>query len=354
MQRLGLAASVGAWILTSWTLAVAGPVTQAADPLQAVREALDVGDAIGAAAAAQTFIVSSPGDPRLADAQRLLGLARERAGSWGAAWEQYSLFLVNFPQHPARDEIAGRADSLVRRITQRSLPPPQRWRVTLPTEGSSSTSDDVAVVMVLPGSGSGAAATNAVTRAAVDGARVWLSLPLGASGGTFDPFDDAQIARLEDEFRNAASLPIEGFVVDGALYLGEDTSLEAAARAYDALARDMPDTSAGRERMAWTWAGMRARASARALSRWVAATETVNPRMGWLVRVSSDAVVRPEHALRKDGQDLAELRRAAPRAVWAIDAPLDAGPRLEPRLTELAPRLPAALWSQSGEIVALP
>lgn len=353
MRRLGVAALVGAWLLASWSLAAAETPGAGTDPLEAVRDALESGNAAAAAAAAEVFIAASPGDPRLADAQRLLGLARERAGLWGAAWDQYSLFLMNFPRHPARDEVAGRADSLVRRIAERSLPPPERWRVTSFVGGPASGSDDAAVVMALAGSGPGGAVAKTVTRAAVDGARVWVWLPLSASAGAFDPFDDAQVAKLEEEFRIMASWPIEGFVVDGGLHVGEEARAAAAVRAYDTIARVMPETSAGRERIAWTWAGMRARASARALNRWVVAVEAVNPRVGWLIRVSTAAVVRPEHALRTFGEDLAELRRAAPRAVWVIDTPLDAA-QLGSRLTELGSRLPVAVWSQTGDIVALP
>jgi hypothetical protein len=146
----------------------------------------------------------------------------------------------------------------------------------------------------------------------------------------------------------------QGLVVDGELHVGEGARPAAAARAYEAIARAMPETAVGRERLAWTWAGMRARASARALTRWVAAAETVNPRMGWLVRVSTAAVTRPERALRSFGEDLAELRAAAPRAVWAIDAPIETGSQLGTRLTELGARLPVAVWSPTGEFVALP
>jgi hypothetical protein len=208
--------------------------------------------------------------------------------------------------------------------------------------------------MPLAGSVQGGAGARMVTRAAVDGARVWVWLPLGGSGGTFDPFDDAQVTRLEDEFRTMASWPIEGFVIDNGLHVEEGARPAGAVREYEAMALVMPEMSVGRARIDWTWAGMRARASARALSRWVTAAEAVNARVGWLVRVSSSAVVRPEHALRSYGQDLAELRRAAPRAVWAIDAPVEAGSHLRTRLTELGARLPAAVWSPTGDIVALP
>jgi hypothetical protein len=354
MRRLGLAAHVGAWLLASWSLAAAESPGVGSDPLEAARDALESGNASAAAAGAEAFIAASPGDPRLADAQRLLGLARERAGLFGAAWDQYSLFLLNFPQHPARDEVAGRADSLVRRVAQRSLPPPGRWRVALPADGSVSQSDDVAVVLALAGSSLGGAVSKAVTRAAVDGARVWVWLPLGTPATAFDPFDDGQVTRLEEEFRTMASWPIEGFVVDGGLHVGEGSRSAAALRAHETIARVMPETSAGRERIAWTWAGMRARASAGALNRWVIAAEAVNPRVGWLVRVSTAAVERPELALRSFGEDLAELRRAAPRAVWAIDAPIEAGFQRSTRLSELGSRLPVAVWSPTGDIVALP
>jgi hypothetical protein len=98
---------------------------------------------------------------------------------------------------------------------------------------------------------------------------------------------------------------------------------------------------------------MRARASAGALRRWVAAAESVNPRTGWIVRVSTAAVVRPEQALRAFGEDLAELRLAAPTAVWATDAPVESDPRIA-TLDRGGSRLPMAVWTPTGEVVALP
>jgi hypothetical protein len=336
-------------------LAVLETASAGSDPLQAIHNALDAGDVPAAAAAAEVFIAASPGDPRLADAQWLLGLARERAGARGAAWDQYLLFLSNFPAHPARDEVAGRAEALVRRITQRALPPPSRWRVTSLADRPAPPSEDVGVVVALGGPDLGGTVARTVTRAAVDGERLWIWRPLGTSDEAFDPFDAATVDRLEREFRTAATWPIEGFVIDGALYLTEGARSPSAARAYEEIAATMlSDTEAGRERLAWTWAGVRARASARALQRWVTAVASVNPRAGWLVRVSTSAIVRPERALRDLGEDLAELRLAAPTAVWAIDGPVESGPQVATHIGAWGSRPSMAVWSQAGDIVAVP
>ncbi len=325
------------------------------DSLQAIRDTLDAGDALAAAAAAEAFIAASPGDPRLADAQWLLGLARERAGAKGAAWDQYSQFLSNFPLHPAREEVAARAESLVRRITPRDFSAPQRWRVASLAEGAGSASDDVGVVVALVGPDLGGPVARTVTRAAVDGARLWIWRPLGTPDAAFDPFDAAQVDRLEREFRTVAAWPVEGFVIDAALHIAEGARSPAAARAYEEIAASVSaDSDVGRDRLAWTWAGMRARASARALQRWVAAVQSVNPRAGWLVRVSTAALVRPERALRDLGEDLAELRLAAPTAVWATDARVAAGPQVATRPGAWGARLSMAVWSETGDIVVLP
>lgn len=346
---------VAALVVGAFGLAPAGVASAELDPVQAIRDALDAGDAPAAASAAEGFIAASPGDPRLADAQWLLGLARERAGARGAAWDQYSLFLSNFPAHPAGAEVAGRAEALVRRITQRALALPNRWRVTSLSEIPAPASDDVGVVVALAGTDLGGAAARSVTRAAVDGARLWIWRPLGTPDAAFDPFDAAQVDRLEREFRTVAAWPVEGFVIDAALHIAEGARSPAAARAYEEIAASVSaDSDVGRDRLAWTWAGMRARASARALQRWVAAVQSVNPRAGWLVRVSTAALVRPERALRDLGEDLAELRLAAPTAVWATDARVAAGPQVATRPGAWGARLSMAVWSETGDIVVLP
>lgn len=356
MGRSGAPRPVG---VAALAVALAGLLTLEAssaepDALQAIRDALDAGNAPAAAAAAESFIVASPGDPRLADAQRLLGLAREHTGARGAAWDQYAQFLSNFPAHPARDEVAARAAALVGGIPQRPVPP-QRWRVGSFTENPGVVfGEDVGVVVAL-GADLGATAARTVMRAAVDGARLWIWRPLGGRGAAFDPFDAAQVERVRREFQTMAAWPIEGFVIDAALHVPEAARTPEAARAYDAIAASVSsERDGGRDRLAWTWAGMRARASAHALRQWVAAVEAVSPRTGWLVRVSTTAIVRPERALREGGEDLAELRLAAPTAVWAIDGPAEVAPQVAARLPVGGPHWSVAVWSPAGDIVALP
>lgn len=356
MARRGMPRPVG---VAALAVALAGLLTieaasGAPDALQAIRDALDAGDAPAAASAAERFIAASPGDPRLAEAQWLLGLARERTGARGAAWDQYLQFLSNFPAHPARDEVAVRAAALVSGIPRRTAPP-QRWRVGSLTENPGvAFGEDVGVVVAL-GSDLGATTARTVTRAAVDGARLWIWRPLGGPGAAFDPFDAAQVERLKREFQTVAAWPIEGFVIDAALYVPAAARTPAAARAYDAIAASVSsERDGGRDRLAWTWAGMRARASAHALRQWVAAVEAASPRTGWLVRVSTAAIVRPERALREAGEDLAELRLAAPTAVWAIDGPAEAAPQVAARLPAGGSHWSVAVWSPAGDIVALP
>jgi hypothetical protein len=215
--------------------------------------------------------------------------------------------------------------------------------------------EDVGVVVALIGSDLGAAAARTVTRAAVDRARLWIWRPLGGPGAAFDPFDAAQVERLKNEFQTVAAWPIEGFVIDAALHVPEGARTPAAARAYDAIAASVSsERDGGRDRLAWTWAGMRARASAHALRQWVAAVEAISPRTGWLVRVSTAAIVRPERALRQGGEDLAELRLAAPTAIWAIDGPAELAPQLAARLPAWGSHWSVAVWSPAGDIVALP
>ncbi len=354
MRRSGAAWRVAAWALACGSAAVGEAAFAQTDPLQAVRDALASGHAAAAAAAAETFIAGSPGDARLPDAQWLLALARERAGSRGAAWDQYALFVLNFPAHSAREEAASRAEALVRGVTERRLPLPRRWRMTTLAGWAGGTSDTEAVVVAVAGRDIDGAMARAVIRAAVDGARVWVWRPLGASAAPFDPFDDVQVARLEHEFRLMAQWPIEGLVIDAALHVGEELRLPVADRAYGDLAAGIPDTVSARERLAWTWAGMRGRASSRALQRWVAAATAVNPDVKWLVRVSPTAVSRPERALREFGEDLAELRAAAPEAIWAIDASPESGARAATHLAEWGSRPSVAVWLSTGEIVAVP
>ncbi|MFZ5874983.1 MAG: hypothetical protein ACOYXU_01120 [Nitrospirota bacterium] len=331
-----------------WALVLVGSVFAQDDPLQQARDALERGDAAGAAAAASAVILSAPGDARLADAQRLLGLAHERAGALAAAWEQYHLFLKNFPLHPARDDVADRADALVQRARERPVPPPTRWRAVSAGAGRWDSSDDAAVVTVADSDDREWVGAR-VTRAAVDGARIWVRLE---PAGVFDPFDEETVARVERRVQAAAAWPIEGLVFDR-VTLGEGVSSPAADRAYADLARDLAGLPAAGDRLIWTWAGMRARASAAALRRFVAAATTVNPRIMCAIRISADAVFRPERAVREAGEDWAALRVAAPAAMWAIDAPANVTSRLAAALSPGEARLPLARWTEDGGMVRL-
>ncbi|MFZ5861886.1 MAG: tetratricopeptide repeat protein [Nitrospirota bacterium] len=346
-RRRALGRLVWAWALA---LAAGGAAFAADDPLQRARAALERGDAPAAVVAASQVILSAPGDARLADAQRVLGLAYERAGSRGAAWQQYRLFLDNFPGHPARDDVADRADALVRRARERMMPLPVRWQVVSAGDARwTSSADDVAVVVAVNDRDNAARVGPRVTREAVDGARVWIRLE---PGGVFDPFDDDAVTRLERRVLAAADWPIEGIVLDG-VQLGAGASSPAADRAYAELARVVAEHPAGRDRLVWTWAGMRARASAAALRRVVVAARTVAPHIRWAIRISADAVLRPELAVREAGEDWAAFQAAAPDAVWAIDAPASATLGLAAALTEREARLPLARWTPDGGMTAL-
>jgi hypothetical protein len=331
--------------------AVCGAAFAQDDPLQHARDALERGDTAAAAAAASAVILSAPGDIRLADAQRLLGLAHERAGLRGAAWEQYRLFLRNFPAHPARDDVADRADALVQRARDRVEPPPVRWRA-VPAHGGGWASFDGAVVVAVSESDDRERVEERLTRESVDGARVWVRLTPAEPAGAFDPFDEAAVARMERRVLAVAAWPIEGVVLEG-LTLSEGVQSPAADRAYAALARGIEGQPAGAERLTWTWAGMRARASAAALRRFVAAAATVNPRIEWAIRISTDAVLKPEQAVRKNGEDWVAFRAAAPDAIWAIDSPADATSQLTAALTQREARLVLARWTGDGGMVRL-
>jgi hypothetical protein len=340
-----------AWAVALVVLLGPLPARSADDPLLRVREALERGDPAAAAADAAAFIARSPGDPRLADAQRLLGLAYEGTGARRAAWEQYALFLKNYPSDPARDDVADRADRLLRRVQERVNAPPARWQAVASLDGPLVSPDDTVLVVTVQAPAETDRVAPRLTRAALDGARIWVRASLGAPTSAFDPFDEQAVTRLEEWFREMASVPIEGFVMDGALAFGERTHTVAGDRAFSALASVIPDTPEGRERLAWTWAGTRARASAAALRRFVAAASEANPRIGWVLRVSADAVFRPERAVREAGEDWGELRAAAPTAVWAVDVPEGFEARLATALGEIGPRPRLARWIEGGAIL---
>lgn len=341
-----------AWACVAWALVCVGPAASADDPLQRARDALERADAAAAAAAASAVILSAPGDARLADAQRLLGLAYERAGSRGAAWEQYRLFLRNFPAHPARDDVADRADRLVQRARERVLPPPTRWRAVSTRDGRWASFDDAAVVVTVDDPDDAERAGSRLTWEAVNGSRVWVRLMPAGPTEVFDPFDEETVARVERHVLAVAAWPIEGLIIEG-VTLEEGARSPAADRVYGELARGIEGLPAGRDRLIWTWAGMRARASAAALRRLVAAAQAVNPRVRWAIRISADAVFRPELAVRESGEDWGEFRTAVPDALWAIDASERMVSRLAATLTETEARLPLARWTAEGGMVAL-
>jgi hypothetical protein len=340
------------WALAGVLLLGRASAFAADDALERVRDALERGDFAAAAATAGAFIASSPGDPRLADAQRLLGLARERSGALGEAWQQYTLFLTNFPSHPARDDVAERIDRLVRHVRERADVLPNRWQPVPSWNGQRSPSGETALVVTFRDVAEVDRVAPRLTRAALDGARIWVRASLGAPDGVFDPFDVETVTRREQWFHAMASRPIEGFVIDG-LGLGPDARPAAAARAWEELSRVIPETPEGRERLAWTWAGTRARASAAALQRFVAAAEGVAPRIGWVIRVSADVVLRPEYAVREAGEDWGELRIAAPRAVWAMDIPAGLESRLIKGAMDNGSRPPLARRTQGDGLVLL-
>jgi hypothetical protein len=75
--------------------------------------------------------------------------------------------------------------------------------------------------------------------------------------------------------------------------------------------------------------------------------------MQWAIRISSDAVLKPEQAVRETGEDWVALRAAAPDAIWAIDSPADGTSRLTAALTQREARLVLARWTGDGGMVRL-
>ena len=95
--------------------------------LHEARAAYERGDDAVSIVRAEAFIASAPGHPLLGEAQLLLARIRERSGAWATAWEQYRLFLSNYPTH------AEAADALEEAIAGRirrgdAIPEPSRPR----------------------------------------------------------------------------------------------------------------------------------------------------------------------------------------------------------------------------------
>src|SRR3989304_2418935 len=77
----------------------AAPPDETSPLLHEARAAYERGDDAVSIARAGAFISASPAPPLLAEAQLLLARVRERSGAWATAWEQYRLFLSNYPTH---------------------------------------------------------------------------------------------------------------------------------------------------------------------------------------------------------------------------------------------------------------
>lgn len=341
----------------------AAPPDETPPPLHEARAAYEWGDDAVSIARAEAFIASSPGHPLLAEAQLLLARARERSGAWATAWEQYRLFLSNYPTHAEAADALGRAAALARRhVFAGKRPPVARWRVIAPDRAGW----DRSAFPVGDGARGGAVlapgvnpnwdeVARAIDRAAVDGVRVALRLSLAEPGRPFDPFDDAAVGRAEAAYRAAAAWPIEGFLVDRELYVAAAAPPPAAHTVMESLFGLGSSPAARSEPRAWAWAGMRARASARALGRFVRAVDAVQPGRTWIVAVSEAAVTRPAAALLDEGEDLAELREAAPGLVPAIvaAAPFDAEV-VASRVAEVGVRARPLAWVAGQDLVAAP
>jgi hypothetical protein len=332
--------------------------------LRDAQAAFDRGETAGAIARAETFISAAPGHPRLADAQLLLARSRERDGAWIAAWEQYRLFLANYPTHPEVRNALPRAASLARRYVFASgRPSVTRWRVVPLASREAAWAERLValrreehtgVVLALGSQPDWAHVARAVDRAAVEGVRLVLWPLLHDTGLPFDPFDTASVGQMEEMYRFAAGLATEGFVVGRDLYVDSTMHPPATGRVLESVSGFSPAQNDGATRLAWGWAGMRARASARALAQLVNAVEAVRPGRLWLVAVSAVTVARPAEAILDLGEDLAELRRAAPGFVPAIvgvelldHSAIGAG------LSRLGFVVRPFVWTRDGDLVEL-
>ncbi len=344
----------------------AAPPDETPPLLQEARAAYERGDDAVARARAEALIAALPGHPMLAEAQLLLARARERSGAWATAWEQYRLFLSNYPTHAEAADALARAAALARRhVFAGTRPPVARWRVIVPDRAGSmgfgrsafSVGDGEWVGAVLaPGvNPEWDEVARAIDRVAVDGVRIALRLSLAEPGRPFDPFDDAAVGWAEAAYRAAAAWPIEGFLVDRELYVAATAPPPAARTVMESRFGLGSSLAALSEPQAWAWAGMRARASARALGRFVRAADAVQPGRTWIVAVSETAVTRPAETVFDRGEDLAELRAAAPGLVPAIvaAAPFDAA-AVAARLAEVGVQARPLAWVAGQDLVALP
>ena len=183
------------------------------------RAAFERGDDAAAIARAEAFIAASPGDPLLADAQLLLARSRERVGDWAAAWEQYRLFVSNYPTHPATREALARAADLARRYVFTSERTVARWRIVA-ADGpavrfdrwmAGQSAGPTGAILALGRRPDWDAVARLVDDAAVEGERLLLWQPLDEPDVPFDPFDEPRLKALEDAYRAAARLPVDGF-----------------------------------------------------------------------------------------------------------------------------------------------
>lgn len=322
------------------------------------RAAYERGDDAVASARAEAFIASAPGHPLLAETQLLLARVRERSGAWATAWEQYRLFLSNYPTHAeAADALASAAALARRHVFAGERPPVVRWRVIAPGRSAFPVGDGErgGAVLAPGGNPEWEEVARAIDRAAIDGVRTVLRLSLAEPGRPFDPFDDAAIGRAEAAYRAAAAWPIEGFLVGRDLYVAAAAPPPAAQGVMASLFGPGSSPAALSDPRAWAWAGMKARASARALGRFVRAVDAVQPGRTWIVVVSEAAVMHPAEAVLDRGEDLAELREAAPGLVPAIvaAAPFDLRAAAA-RLAEAGVRARPLAWVAGQDLVALP
>ncbi len=326
--------------------------------------AFDRGEYAEAIARAEAFIAASPGHPSLAAAQLLLARSREHLGDRVAAWEQYRLFVSNYPTHAAAHEALLRAADLARRYVFFPARPVARWRIVSADEPSvgfdrwavGQSTGPTGAILALGRRPDWNAVARLVDVAAVEGVRLLLWQPLDEPGAPFDPFDDARVKALEEIYRAAARLPVEGFFVGPALSLEANAPAPAAQGVMKSFGQGtLLPSSETSGRFAWAWAGLRARASARALGRFVQVVEGVQPARMWLAAVSTSAVIRPAEAILREGEDLAELRRAVPQLVpvlMGIDA-TDRG-QIAADLLRLGFSARALEWTSDRELVALP
>ena len=326
--------------------------------LHEARAAYERGDDAVSIVRAEAFIASAPGHPLLGEAQLLLARIRERSGAWATAWEQYRLFLSNYPTHAEAADALARAAALARRyVFAGARRPVVRWRVIAPGRSGFPVGDGERVGAVLaPGVNlQWDEVVRAIDRAAVDGVRIALRLSLAEPGRPFDPFDDAAVGRAEAAYRTAAGWPIEGFVIGRDLYVAAAAPPPTAQGVMESLFGLGSSPAVLSEPQAWAWAGMRARASARALGRFVRAVDAVQPGRTWIVAVSEAAVMRPAEAVLDRGEDLAELREAASGLVPAIvaAAPFDLTAAAA-RLAEVGVRARPLAWVAGQDLVAAP